>query len=656
MKIPRICWIALLLVACSLGATSCQNSAKKPLSAQPPVNAAPAIADKSANVSKPSAVIAPQAKAKSEPPADLISNPNNIPNDPTPVAPKGDSVDAIVAQADKEYETGQENYAADNPEAAKDNFDRALSLLEQAPGGISSDPRLQAELDKIVAGIHSIEMVAGKRGDSLLEQKSEPAPIDEANESTFPVDPNIKAKAAQEITEIHSDLPLVLNDTVAGYINFYSSRGHDVLERALNRAGQYREMIQRILKEEGVPQDLIYLAEAESGFHPLALSHAGARGMWQFIASRASGYGLQRNWWVDERQDPEKSTRAAARHLRDLYKQFGDWYLAMAAYNSGPLTVQQAVKRTGYADFWELYRRGVLPPETRNYVPIIVAVAIMAKNPSEYGLNNIAPDQPLEMDRVKINYAVDLRLVAQCVDSPVAMLQELNPSLLRMITPKTGEFELHLPVGSTEKYQTAIAAIPRDSRLWWRYHTVGANDTLASIARTYRTTPKAIVQVNHLDGSRVEEDAKLIIPVAAGRRPMNEEGTTYSRHLTRYRVRRGDTVASVADNFGLPAQQIRRWNRLRGNSLRPGRVLLIHLPVSLESKSASRGATSKSKAHGRMQAESSAGVVRHKVRRGETLTSIAGSYNMSVDELRRSNAKAASNLRAGDVLVIKQAR
>jgi membrane-bound lytic murein transglycosylase D len=279
----------------------------------------------------------------------------------------------------------------------------------------------------------------------------------------------------------------------------------------------------------------------------------------------------------------------------------------------------------------------------------------MAKNPSEYGLDHIAPDQPLEMDRVKIDYSVDLRLVAECVDSPVATLQELNPSLLRMITPKAGEFELHLPVGTAEKFQTAIAAIPRDMRVWWRYHTVGANDTLASIARIYRTTPKAILQVNHLDGSRLEAEAKLIVPVVPGRRPLNEQGTTYSRHLTRYKVRRGDTVASVADNFGVPAEQVRRWNRLHRNSLRPGRVLLIHLPVSLDTSSASRKEGSKSKAHGRMQAEASQGVL-HKVRRGETLTGIAGSYNVSVDELRRNNAKAASNLRAGDVLVIKQAR
>src|SRR5205823_2774959 len=226
------------------------------------------------------------------------------------------------------------------------------------------------------------------------------------------------------------------------------------------RSGRYEDMIRRTLKEEGVPQDLIYLAQAESGFHPLAVSRAGARGMWQFMSSRAKGYGLQRSWWVDDRQDPEKATHAAARHLKDLYNQFGDWYLAMAAYNSGPGTVQQAVKRTGYADFWELYRRDVLPKETRNYVPIIIAVTIMAKNPAQYGLESIATDKPLPYDTVKIDYPVDLRLVAECVEASASDLQDLNPSLLRLTTPKDQEFDLHLPLGTKERYLSAINSIP----------------------------------------------------------------------------------------------------------------------------------------------------------------------------------------------------
>src|SRR6202040_3251816 len=252
------------------------------------------------------------------------------------------------------------------------------------------------------------------------QQKSEPAPIDETNGLTPAPDANIKAKAQAEIKNTRSDLPLMMTDQVAGYITYFSGRGRGVFERAYARSGRYRDMIVATLKQEGVPQDLIYLAQAESGFHPLAVSRVGARGIWQFMGSRARGYGLHKNLWVDDRQDPEKSTRAAARHLRDLYAQFGDWYLAMAAYNSGPGTVQAAVRRTGYADFWELYRRNVLPKETRNYIPIILAVTIMTKNPSQYGLDNVAMDHPASYETVTIDYAVDLRLVAECVDAKPA--------------------------------------------------------------------------------------------------------------------------------------------------------------------------------------------------------------------------------------------
>ncbi|MGH9579093.1 MAG: transglycosylase SLT domain-containing protein, partial [Terriglobales bacterium] len=345
------------------------------------------------------------------------------------------------------------------------------------------------------------------------------------------------------------------------------------LERALKRAGRYREMILATLKEEGVPQDLIYLAQAESGFQPLALSRAGARGMWQFVAGRAASYGLNKNWWVDERQDPEKSTRAAARHLKDLYNQFGDWYLAMAAYNSGPGTVQAAVQRTGYADYWELYRRGVLPKETRNYVPIILAVTIISKNPEKYGLEPIDLEPQLEAERVMIDYPVDLRLAAEAVDVSVSMLQDLNPSLLRMTTPKEGTFELRLPAGTAEAFQKSMAAIPEDMRVWWRYHRVASGDTLSALARRYRTTPDAILEVNALESDQLLAEAKLIIPVTPGKRPVGEEDVVFSKKATRYRVRRGDTVLSIADDFGVPPEKLRQWNRIRGNTVRLGQVL-----------------------------------------------------------------------------------
>jgi membrane-bound lytic murein transglycosylase D len=492
-----------------------------------------------------------------------------------PVPEKPDPVPGIIADAEKAYAAGQDDYKAGHLDAAKQDFNHAVDILMQGPVEIKSDDRLQQEFDKITEEINKLEMEAFKEGDGFTEQQPVPAPIDEANQVEPAADPNMTAKAEANLRNTQSDLPLMINEYVAGYINYFSTHGRSVFEGAFVRSGRYREMIQRIFKDEGIPQDLIYLAQAESGFKPLALSRARARGMWQFMASRGVGYGLRRSWWVDDRQDPEKATRAAARHLKDLYNQFGDWYLAMAAYNSGPGNVQQAVRRTGYADFWELYKRNVLPAETKNYVPIILAMTIMSKNPAQYGLDAVQPDPALKYDVVKVDYPVDLRLVAECVDVPVEQMIDLNPSLLRRTTPKDQPFDLRLPPGTKDKYQAAIATIPVEKRVAWRYYKVQPGDTLAGIARKYRTTEKAIAQANNLEGTALAPEARLVIPVNGSANGK----IVYSRYASHYKTHTGDTVLTVAEDFGVPPDRLRRWNGLKGNGLRRGRVLVIYKPL-----------------------------------------------------------------------------
>src|SRR5258706_4054942 len=568
-------------------------------------------------------------------PAASAAQPQSRPQ--VPLALEVDPVADLIARVEKEYQSGQDNYRAGHLEAAKQNFDSAFNQLLGSGFDLTGDDRLEHDLDRILKGINGLELAALQQGDGFAEQKSEPAPIDEANELTPAVDQNVKAKAEAEIKSTRSGLPLVMTDQVAGYINYYSNRGRGTLERALARSGRYEDMIRRTLQEEGVPQELIYLAQAESGFHPLAVSRAGARGMWQFMGSRAKGYGLERSWWVDDRQDPEKATRAAAHHLKDLYNQFGDWYLAMAAYNSGPGTVQSAVKRTGYADFWELYRRNVLPKETRNYVPIIVAVTIMAKNPAQYGLDSVVKEKPVPYDTVKIGYPIDLRLAAECVDATAEDLLDLNPSLLRLTTPKGHEFDLHLPAGTADKFQTAVASIPADKRVSWRYHKVQGGQTLASIAHTYHTTPRAIAEANDIDGdagpnnASLSPETRLIIPIAPGKQV---DTSTYAHATTHYKIRKGDTVESVAENFGVSARMLRVWNRLKGSNLAGRRILYLHLPVT-RSASETQVATRHSTAsrHPAARSASANAVLHHRVKRGETLSSIATSYNTTVSAL-----------------------
>lgn len=543
--------LALLLLG------GCESDNSKRAKVEPPVYAPPTITSQPSGASaKPDASAKPRQEA---------------PSDPIP---------GIIATAEQTYAAGQADYKAGHLDAAKQDFDRAVGMLMQAPVDVQSDDRLRAEFDKIVDGTHALEMAALQQGDGFTEQRAEPAPIDEANSITFPADPNVTAKAAEEVRETKSDLPLVINEYVAGYVNYFSTRGRSVLENAWQRGGRYHRMITQILKEEGVPQDLFYLAQAESGFHPLAVSRVGARGMWQFMHYTAPGYGLQHTWWVDDRQDPEKSTRAAARYLKDLYNQFGDWYLAMAAYNSGAGNVQRAVQRTGYVDFWELYRRNVLPAETKNYVPIILAMTIIAKNPSQYGLTEVPLDRDENWDHVTTDYAVDLRLVAESIDVPVEQIDDLNPSLIRGVTPNNETYDLKLPAGTKDKFLSAIAAIPPDKRVLWRYHRVVEGETLASIAKKYRTTSEAIAEVNNLVGDDLKLDSKLVIPVRAAGRSGSGSAIAFSRKPSHYKVRKGDTVLSVADDFGVPPERIRRWNRLKGNTLRAGRRLVIYKPLA----------------------------------------------------------------------------
>jgi membrane-bound lytic murein transglycosylase D len=306
----------------------------------------------------------------------------------------------------------------------------------------------------------------------------------------------------------------------------------------------------------------------------------------------------------------------------------------------------------------------VLPLETKNYVPIIVAMTIMAKNPAQYGLSGEETDPPEAVDAVKVDYAVDLRLVAEAVDAPVEMLSELNPSLLRMVTPKDTEFKLRLPAGTSDKFQVAMAAIPEDKRVLWRYHKVAAGDTLGGVAKKYKTTTSAISEVNNLDAETetLALGSKLIIPVTAGKAPVEGTGA-FSKHPTRYKVRKGDTVLSVADDFGVPPEKVRKWNHMKGNSLRVGRSILIYKPVAsgrgepeVAAKRGKKGNTksSASKTRGTSEKSSTSAKKTHTVKEGDTLTSIASRYNTTVAALQKFNGRASAKLHPGDVLVVRQ--
>jgi membrane-bound lytic murein transglycosylase D len=500
---------------------------------------------------------------------------------------------SLIDSVEKAYQTGITNYRDGHIAAAKSNFDYAVDMLLRSGIDIKSDPAISEEFDHIVDAINTLELDAlRENGQQTAQQHPEDAPVDIANDVTFPVDPTVRAQAEAELKTTQSDLPLVMNDYVASYINFFSNstKGHNTIVNSLTRAGRYKDMIQRVLKEEGVPQDLIYQAVAESGFRPQAVNpRSRAGGMWQFMPGDA--FAPQRSAWYDERFDPEKATRAYAKYIKYLYNQMGDWYLAMASYDWGAGNVQRAVERTGYADFWELYRRNNLPQETKNYVPIILAVTIMAKNPKQYGLTDMVPDPPLIIDTVTTNYAVDLRLVADVVNVPTQEIVALNPSLLRMTTPPDDPFELHLPVGGKELFEKRIAEIPEEKRRSWRFHVLTPSESLEDVARQYRVSASEIAFVNQLSSTgNLNGVDSLVIPVAPA-------AVSSSARNSVYKAQRGDTLVTVADRFGVTVDQLRRWNNISSNGLAPGRKLYVSEPARISASSRSR--------HGKATAHSS---------------------------------------------------
>jgi membrane-bound lytic murein transglycosylase D len=463
---------------------------------------------------------------------------------------------------------------------AKQAFDRAVDLMLAGGIDIKNNSELQDEFDHIVDGVNALEMESLKKGNGFVP-KEEETPSEAAADVTFEVNPNIIAKAKADLATTNSDLPLVVNDDVAVYINFFanSKKGHNTLLHSFQRGGRYRAMIQRVMAEEGVPQDLIYLAVAESGFNPRALnrkSHAG--GMWQFMPNDKF-YGLARTAYVDERFDPEKSTRAYARYMKFIYNQLGDWYLSMAGYNWGTGRVQHAVEKTGYADFWELYKRNELPKETANYVPEILAAIIIANHPTQYGFDDLTLDPPVLTDTVTINYSVSLKLVSDIVGAPVDELTALNPSLLRTATPPDAPFDLHLPAGMAQVFEQRIAAIPEAKRNAWRYHRVAADETLASVARTYRVTEAELAVANQLHLSDAINGVEaLLVPT----QPIAEPAA----HTRLYTVRKGETLVTIADRFGVSLNDLRLWNKVPGIKVQPGQRLRVAEPASAPRTSA----------------------------------------------------------------------
>ncbi len=577
------------------------------------------------------------------------------------------AIDVLVAGVQSVYDAGQAELKAGHRDKAHEKFDLAADMILNSGFPADYNPDLSTLADKIGEATQPGDLIGANNAsddEDATDQEEEsdtpatPAPIEEIADLTLPAgDPRLALKAEKELIAVRHDLPLTVNDSVLQYLSFFTTtHGRMIVEHGLDRAGRYDAMIRRVLKEEGVPQDLIYLAQAESAFQPQAVSKAGARGIWQFMPYRGEEYDLERTYWIDQRSDPEKATRAAAHHMRDLYSMFGDWYLVMAAYNSGPLNVQRAIERTGYADFWELQKRHALPKQTQNYVPIILALALVAKDPARYGVQ-VSPEKPPKTESIRLDHSISLQLVADASGADIDDLRLLNPALLRSVTPTDPGFRLVLPLGTAKNFEDNVQQVPAEKWTSWRLHPAAEGETLPDIARRYRVTVAALESANHLEPrASVPSGFLLNVPTPP---PV--------ARLVHYRVQRGDTLAGIAERFDVTVDELKRWNHIPGGHVSRGARLKIYAGSQSAAAAPARGksarnestgfenvSTGKSAAKSPPKSDGST-AVEHHVRPGETVYSIARAYQVSVSAIRQANPFLAERaLQAGDILVIQR--
>ena len=513
-------------------------------------------------------------------------------------SPKGpatasDPIPRLIAQADAHLATGMAEIKQGHLKGARAEFDRAIDLYLSAPGGAYANPTLAEAYRRTLEAIQAKELEALAAGDGFTENKVERAAIDDIGD--LPVGNGVPSddsrRLAEEVLSQESnDLTITLNDEVLSCIDLYQGPLRDWFTSALARGGRYLPRIREVFASEGVPKDLAYVALVESAFKTSAYSRAKAKGMWQFIADTGKRYGLAQDWWVDERSNPEKATRAAAKYLKELHDMFGDWNLALAGYNWGEGRVNRWVERTGAQDFWSLAEQANMPRETRNYVPMIHAAILVAKAPEKYGFE-VTPEQELSYESVPVQGAVDLRVIAECAGTGLDSMQMLNPELRRLATPANRTFDVKVPQGRGSNVRVCLDKLPADKRVTFRTHTIARGQTLASVARQYGAKVSDIASANAIDASkskRLARGTELIIPIprasvppprrapAAASAASEMADVSAGRTRIQYKVKAGDTLTAIAARYRTTVHELMSWNKLSGSQLATGNLLTVY--------------------------------------------------------------------------------
>jgi membrane-bound lytic murein transglycosylase D len=497
------------------------------------------------------------------------------------------------------------------------------------------------------------------------------------------------------ITTPETTIPLQMNDLVEKNILFFMDKGRDHFERWLYLSGKYFPTISRIFKEEGVPEEMMYLSMMESGLNPSARSWAKAVGLWQFMKGTGKIYGLRGNYWYDERRDFEKATRAAARYLKDLHEQYGDWQLAIAGYNSGGGRINRGIRKSRSNDFWTMRR--YLPRETRNYVPQYIAVSLMSMNPEAYGFKGIGRADSLVFEYVTVDDCVDLDVLAECAQTTAETLRELNPELIQWCTPPNyRRYRLRIPAGSSDVFSKKYAEVPDNQKRQWAEHKIRRGDTPGAIARKYGIATSVLMEVNKLNKrSKLRIGNYLVIPVstkrlmAANARPQQEprvqEPTPRPKKIVpriqrrqtlvpagrdklAYVVKKGDTLGHIAEWFGVRASDLRNWNNIPyGRSLQVGATVNVWIPserleqyrniavMNFDQKNALKrlpAANKRPSVKVEEPVDERNHWVQHRVKKGETLDKIARDYAVAIADLKSWNKLHRSKIFAGQILEV----
>lgn len=574
----------------------------------------------------------------------------------------------------------------DDPIQAETHINDAIAasqgLLDDYPE-IRSDRRFQ-ELSRAIVGEY-------RNFYGITDSENEPEGEVFSIQQDFLEDETLISEDFEFPTDVtiqKTTVPLIQNSQVNRHLVYYTLRRPEVMEKWRERAEIYKPMMETIFKEEGMPQELVYLSFIESGINPTARSWASAVGMWQFISATARVYGLEINWWVDERRDPEKATRAAARHLKDLHNIWGDWHLAMANYNISPRGLNRAISRAGgVKDYWAAY--SYLPRETRGYVPGFIATTMINMNPEEFGFSKSYGQQPYSYDLVEVDPLMPLDEMAKVIGISTDELKEYNPELLRWATPPGNKYQLKIPKGTKDEFIAGYKDIPKEStNQSITMHTVRSGESIGLIARKYGTTVSGIYASNENLSNVIYPGQILVVPLPEGSRselsasrPSNQRsGTTTSRSSSSssnvsipanstkmtYKVKTGDTIGHIAEWYDVRAWNIRTWNGI-GNTIRVGQNLTVYVPnsrtqhyeqvnkLSFREKQdiESRQRRGENIFIASATSTTSNGNVTYTVKRNDTLSEIAESFGVSTSQIRRLNNMSGSQIYVGQVLKIK---